>query len=175
MGVSLFNMELSMNIEEFYRAIRHKDEPEVLPTNADGEILSYGTKKLLKLFKEKSHKSLFISRNLPVIFLGPIWFLYRRMYLLAVLIPIVSFFIEYILRQYISNEIALDILELCFTVYVSLFANSLYINNTRRRHAKGYKSTPSRLAVYCGLGCVLLLILVALVGLKQYLNLSGSV
>jgi hypothetical protein len=157
-----------LNIEAFYSAIRYDDEPDKLPTMGDAS-LTYGTKRLLKLFKEKGHKSLFISRNLPVFFLGPIWFLYRRLYLLAALMPLVGFLIEYSLSRNGVNVLAIEVIEFCFTVYVSLFANSLYINNTRRRFAKGYNSNPSRIAVYLGIGSALLTIVVALIGLELYL------
>lgn len=60
-----------MNIEEFYTAIRHKFEPETL-AEANDKALTYSTRRYVKLFKTKRHKSLFVSRNIPAIFLGPI-------------------------------------------------------------------------------------------------------
>jgi hypothetical protein len=52
-----------------------------------------------------------------------------------------------------KNDIVVDCLELAFAIYISLFANSFYINNTRRMFAKGFNSTPSHRAVYVGGGC----------------------
>jgi hypothetical protein len=51
-----------------------------------------------------------------------------------------------------KNDIVVDCLELAFAIYISLFANSFYINNTRRMFAKGFNSNPSRRAVYVGGG-----------------------
>lgn len=136
-----------MNIEEFYVAIRHKNDPETLAQASEGS-LTYGTKQYLKLFRTKGHKPLFISRNISAIFLGPLWFLYRRMYTLAFVIPIIWFIIGYFLRQYDVKENTALLFEIVFDVYVSLFANSLYINNVRRRFAKGLHSTPSRWVIY---------------------------
>ncbi|MDP3935381.1 MAG: hypothetical protein Q8Q56_00055 [Alphaproteobacteria bacterium] len=65
-----------MNIEEFYTAIRHKFEPETL-AETNEEALTYGTRLYLKFFNTR-----FISRDIPANFLGPIRFLYRRMYVL---------------------------------------------------------------------------------------------
>ncbi len=68
-----------------------------------------------------------------------------------------------------KNDIVVDCLELAFAIYISLFANSFYINNTRRMFAKGFNSNPSHRAVYVGgvevdiLRCVL-----ALMTLKMY-------
>ena len=138
-----------MKIEEFYTAIRHKFEPQTL-AEAGEEALTYGTRRYIKLFRTKGYKPLFVSRNIPAIFLGPIWFLYRRLYALALVFPILWFGIELGIRQYTKNDILVDCLELVFSIYISLFANSLYINNTRRRFARGVKSSPSRLAVYAG-------------------------
>jgi hypothetical protein len=157
-----------MNIEEFYTAIRHKFEPETLSEESE-EWLTYGTRRYVKLFKTKGHKSLFISRNIPAVFLGPLWFLYRRMYSWACAFPAVWFGIEYVLRQYTHNDIVVDFLELVFSIYVSLFANSLYIKNTRRRCAKGLNSTPSRFVVYGGIAVAILSGIVALLLLKLYL------
>jgi hypothetical protein len=156
-----------VNIEEFYTAIRHKFEPETF-AEANETVLTCGTKRCLKLFKTKGHKSLFISRNIPAIFLGPFWFLYRRMYVLAFVFPAMWFGIEYIIRRYSSSDIVVDCLEVVFEIYVSLFANSLYINNTRRRFAKGLNSSPSRRAVYAGVVGVILSVVGALVMLKMY-------
>ncbi len=156
-----------MNIEEFYTAIRHKFEPETLVAANEGS-LTYSTRRYIKLFRKKRYKPLFISRNIPAIFLGPFWFLYRRLYALAFLFPIIWFGIEFGIRQYTKNDILVDCFELAFSIYVSLFANSLYINNTRRRFAKGLNSSPSRFAVYAGVvGCVLCWIMM-LVLLKLY-------
>ena len=156
-----------MNIEEFYTAIRHKFEPETFAEVNDGG-LSFGTRRYVKLFRTKGHKSLFISRNIPAIFLGPLWFLYRRLYVLAFVFPAIWFGIEYIIRRYSSSDIVVDCLELVFAIYVSLFANSLYINNTRRRFAKGLNSSPSRRAVYAGVVGAVLSGIGALMLLKMY-------
>jgi hypothetical protein len=51
-----------------------------------------------------------------------------------------------------KNDIVVDCLELAFAIYISLFANSFYINNTRRVFAKGGNSNPSHRAVYVGGG-----------------------
>jgi hypothetical protein len=156
-----------MTIYEFYSAIRHKFEPEMLSEESE-EALTYGTRRYVKLFKTKGHKSLFISRNIPAIFLGSLWFLYRRMYAWACAFPAVWFGIECALRQYTHNDIVVGFLELAFAIYVSLFANSLYINNTRRRCAKGLNSSPSRLAVYAGIAVAILSGIVALLLLILY-------
>jgi hypothetical protein len=136
-----------MTLEEFYTAICHKFEPERLE-QVNEDSLTYGTRQYLELFRRKGHKSLFVSRNVSVIFLGPLWFLYRRMYTLAFVIPMLWFIIEYFLRQYNIKENTILLFEIVFDVYVSLFANSLYINNVRRRFAKGFHSTPSRWVIY---------------------------
>jgi hypothetical protein len=156
-----------VNIEEFYVAIRHKFEPETF-AEANEEVLTYGTKRYIKLFRTKGHKSLFISRNIPAIFLGPLWFLYRRMYVFAFVFPAIWFGIEYIIRRYSSSDIVVDCFELVFSIYVSLFANSLYINNTRRRFAKGLNSSPSRRSVCAGVVGVVLCGIGVLVVLKMY-------
>lgn len=155
-----------MNIEEFYTVIRHKFEPETL-SEANEEALTYGTRRYLKLFKIKGHKSLFYSRNIRLFFLGPFWFLYRRLY--AFVFPVLWFGIEFGIRQYTENDIVVDCFELAFAVYVSLFANSLYINNTRRRFEKGLNSSPSRLEIYAGVVGIVLCGVVALAMLKLYL------
>lgn len=159
-----------MNIEEFYLAIRHKFEPQTL-AEANEDSLAYGTRRYLKLFRENGHKPLFISRNIPAIFLGPLWFLYRRMYVLAFVVPIVWFVIEYGIRQYTNNDIVVDCLELAFAMCVSLFANRFYINNTRKRFAKRLNSTPSRYPVYVALFGTIICIIVMLVALKMYFML----
>lgn len=156
-----------MNIQEFYNAIRHKFEPETL-AQANENSLSYSTRQYLKLFKNKGHKPIFISRNIPAIFLGPIWFLYRRMYIYAFLFPIISFGIELFLMRFSPSWKAEIIGDVVFSVYVSLFANSLYINNTRRRFKKGLMSSPSRLAIYVGLLVPVLVGALGLLILKIY-------
>ena len=160
-----------MTIEEFYAAVRHKYEPETLAEANEGS-LTYGTRRYLKLFRTKGHASLFISRNIPAIFLSPFWFLYRRIYGLAFILPAIWFMIECSLRQYTKNDIVVDCLELAFAVYVSLFANSFYINTVRRRYAKGLNSNPSRLAVYLGVGGVMLGVVLTLVALKTYFEMT---
>lgn len=161
-----------MNIKEFYLAIRHKFEPETLST-ANKDSLTYGTRRYLKLFTENGHKPLFISRNIPAIFLGPFWFLYCRMYIFALIFPIIWFAIEYGIRHYTKNDIIVDCLELTFCVYVSLFANSLYINTVRNRFAKGVNSAPSRYAIYAALLGITICIILMLVALKMYFMLMG--
>ncbi|MCP5322530.1 MAG: DUF2628 domain-containing protein [Candidatus Paracaedibacteraceae bacterium] len=156
-----------MNIQEFYAAIRHKFEPEVL-AQASENSLSYGTRQYLKLFKNKGHKPIFISRNIPAIFLGPIWFLYRRMYVHALLFLIISFGIELFLMQLSPPWISEILGDVVFSIYVSLFANSLYINNTRRRFKKGLMSSPSRLSIYLGLLVPVVVGVLGLLILKIY-------
>ena len=156
-----------MTIEEFYTAIRHKGEPETL-AHANETSLTYGTRRYLKLFRTKGQKPLFVSRNVSAIFFSPFWFLYRRMYALAFLFTVIWFLIEYGIRHYTNNEIVVDCLELAFAVYVSLFANSFYFNNVRRRHAKGLNSNPTRLVIYLGMVSVMLGIVLMLVMLKMY-------
>lgn len=138
-----------MTLEEFYIAIRLKSEPQTL-AEVNEDLLTYGTRRYLKLFREKGHTPLFISRNIPAIFFSPFWFLYRRIYVLAFIFPLLWFIIEFGVRQYTQNDIVVDGLELAFAIYISLFANSFYIKNTRRRFAKGFNSNPSRRAVYVG-------------------------
>lgn len=139
-----------MNIEEFYSAIRHKDDPKTfIETNE--KSLTYSTLHYLKLFRREGHKPIFISRNIPALFFGPIWFLYRKMYVFAFLFPIISFGIEVLMRHYSPVEETWVLGDIIFPIYVSLFANSLYINNTRRRFKKGLMSSPSRLPIYIGL------------------------
>jgi hypothetical protein len=156
-----------MTLEKFYTAIRHKSEPQTL-AEANEDLLTYGTRRYLKLFRKENHKPLFISRNIPAIFFSPFWFLYRRMYVLAFIFPLVWFIIEYGVRQYTQNDILVDCLELAFAIYISLFANSFYINNTRKRFAKGLNSTPSSFAIYAGVGGVVMCFVLALMALKIY-------
>jgi hypothetical protein len=88
-----------MDLEEFYIAIRLKSEPQTF-AEVNEDSLTYGTRRYLKLFREKGCASLFISRNIPAIFLGPFWFLYRRKYALAFTFPVIWFILEYGIRQY---------------------------------------------------------------------------
>jgi hypothetical protein len=156
-----------MNLEEFYTAIRHKSEPQTF-AEANEDLLTYGTRRYLKLFREKGHTSLFISRNIPAIFFSPLWFLYRRIYVLAFIFPLIWFIIEYGVRQYTHNDMVVDCLELAFAIYISLFANSFYINSTKKRRAKGLNSNPSRAAIYLGIFGAIGGGIVMLLALKMY-------
>jgi hypothetical protein len=127
-----------MKIEEFYTAIRHKFEPETLSEESE-EALTYGTRRYVKLFKTKEHRSLFISRNIPAMIFGSGWFAFRRMYLHAFILFIIGSIATITLYEYVIG----DYIAYIINVVVGLFGNALYFQNVKRRGLKGYRSEGS--------------------------------
>ncbi len=66
-----------MDLEKFYTAIRLKSEPQTF-AEANEDSLTYGTRRYLKLFRTKGHKSLFISQIFRLFFRAVLVFISQK-------------------------------------------------------------------------------------------------
>ncbi|QOL19734.1 DUF2628 domain-containing protein [Candidatus Bodocaedibacter vickermanii] len=139
-----------MKIEEFYTAIRHKNDPATYAEVVDqlddekyallqARTLTTDTRFYLKQFIGHMNNQLFISRNIPAIIFGPGWFAFRRMYLHAFILFIVGGVATIALYEYVVG----DYIAYIINAVVGVFGNALYFQNVKRRSLKGYRSEGS--------------------------------
>jgi hypothetical protein len=165
-----------MNIEEFYGAIRHKNDPETFAEVADqlddekyalleNRTLTTDTRFYLKQFLKYFNSRWFISRNIPAMIFGAAWFAFRRMYLYASILFIIGSMATFLLYEYVIGDYIYCIINLV----VGIFANALYFQNVERRNLKGYRSEGSAKS------CMIYIILQTTISivLVLYLNSIG--
>lgn len=161
-----------MNIEEFYTAIRHKNDPatyaEVVDQLNDEKYallqtrtLTTDTRFYLKQFIGHMNNQLFISRNIPAILFGPGWFAYRRMYLHAFVLFILGSVATISLYEYVIG----DYMAYIINVVVGLFGNAFYFQNVKRRSLKGCRSEGSAKS------CVIYILIQTLISIAVVLGL----
>jgi hypothetical protein len=139
-----------MTLEEFYNVIRHKNDPlnysevkdqldDVKYAALEHKTLTSETRFYLQQFLNQQGKGCFISRNIPAIILGPVWFAYRRMYLQAIILFIINSLATILLYEYVVG----DYIPFILNFVVGFFANALFFQNVKRRKAKGLSSEGS--------------------------------
>ncbi len=139
-----------MTVEEFYNFIRYGNDPltyQDAESQLDDEkyalsqnrTLISETRFYLKQFLKHQGKGCFISRNIPAMILGSVWFAYRRMYLQAVILFIINSLATILLYEYVVG----DYIPFILNFVVGFFANALFFQNVKRRKAKGLSSEGS--------------------------------
>jgi hypothetical protein len=139
-----------MNIEEFYGCIRHKNDPakyEEIVAQLDDETyalsknrtLTADTRFYLKQFLEHQPHKWFISRNIAASIYGPVWFAYRRMYLIAIIVVLIHIGLFLTLYEYVIG----DYVSFIANFIIGFLGNAFYFFNTKRRLSLGYRSEAS--------------------------------
>lgn len=165
-----------MNPSDFYNAIRFDDEPEHASVQTPGVSISKETSFYMRQFHSHQGRPFFLSRNLPAFFFGPIWFLYRRMYMWAAIVWLIPFGVNAWIHHLRGAEVTALVWEIGAALFISLIANALYIQNTKRRYRKGLRSAPSKGAIYTAvLGGYALIILVVLILNVIFLNVVTEI
>lgn len=158
-----------MNIEEFYLAIKHVDDPDTFEEArpqiydiaygiAQEKTLTSATRYYLKQFEKNGHKRWFVSFNISAWFFQISWLFFRRLYVVGVFYVLLVLALKLGLfslesgsfsRSFAAQEMLTYIYVVCgifviiLSVCLGLFGNSLYICNVRRRFYKGIRSPAS--------------------------------
>ena len=137
-----------MKLEDFYQAIRTKEEPKdfneikefidpgTFQTKGRGTI-SHGTHYHLYNFSKHGNQGLKVNWNFAAFFLTFYWFIYRRMYAFALALLPLHIFVKWMDG---FSEIPALIIGLGSSIFFGLFGNSIYYWNVERRYKKGLSS-----------------------------------